>query len=188
MSDPTQTTPGLNAIDQALERITHDVGLVVDRIIDLDPHEAMVVQERPAGQDQVHLSFRLNLDWNGQVGQGCLLMPLEHANGLAASLMMLAEPQVDELRKLESPDRATKDAMIELGSFIGGAIHDQLADSLTETVLVAPAGCQGVRAGVRPALEYTDGTDLWVTQANCNIENWTASDWILMLPDLTAAV
>ena len=101
---------------------------------------------------------------------------------------MMAEPQVDELRKLESPDRATKDAMIELGSFIAGAIHDQLADSLTETVLVTPAGCQGVRADVRPALDYTDGADLWVAQANCNIGNWTASDWILMLPDLKSAI
>jgi hypothetical protein len=188
VSEHTQTTLGLDALDLALERITHDVGLVVDRHIDLDAHETRVMQERPAGQGQVHLSFRLSVDIEGVVQQGSLLMPLEHANGLAASLMMMAEPQVDEVRSSETPDRATKDAMVELGCFVAGAITDQLTETLTQPVLVVPAGCQGVRPGVRPALKYTDGNDLWVAQANCSIGTWEEGPWILMLPDLTAAV
>ena len=50
VSEASQTTAGLEAVDQALERITHDVGLVVDRQIDLDDHDmAQAVASSPLG-------------------------------------------------------------------------------------------------------------------------------------------
>ena len=99
---------------------------------------------------------------------------------------MMSEHQIDEVRVRKVPDRATKDAMVELGSFVAGAIEDELTDITGTPVRVTAIGCQGVREGIRPALEYSDGDELWIIRAHCSIGDWDAADWVLMLPQLSA--
>lgn len=172
----------LEIVTAVIERISANVSMLVDRDIRVGEVSASHATERPAGKDEVHISFKLGLtSEDGQRGQGCLLIPLPDALSLACYLMMYSESDVQLQRGRSELDDSSKDAIVELGNFIGSAV-DEVLRSLDDSVSVRMQGCQGVRSNVRPALDYTEGGELLVGRAGVQIHEFPEFEMILMVP------
>jgi len=174
----------LEIVQGVLEKISANVSMLVDRDIRVGEVSTSHVTERPVGKDVVHISFKLGLSNSaGESGQGCLLIPLPDALSLACYLMMFSEGDVQLQREKQELDESSKDAILELGNFIGAAVDEVLR--LQEDGLAARMqGCQGVRSDVRPALDYTEGSELLVGRAPVQIHEFPEFEMILMVPPL----
>ena len=178
----------LEMVTAVIERISSNVSMLVDRDIRVGEVSTSHMTERPAGKDEVHISFKLGLtSGDGENGQGCLLIPLPDALSLACYLMMFSESDVQLQRGCSELDDSSKDAIVELGNFIGAAV-DEVLRSQDESVSVRMQGCQGVRSDVRPALEYTEGSELLVGRAGVQIHEFPEFEMILMVPPLPLGV
>ena len=174
-----------HAIEEILHRIASNLGLLMDHEIAIDAVEVERWDERPAGRDQVHVSFKLGLDDSGNERHGCLLLPLPEAITLAGYLMMVGDDEVTENRALETLDRGMKDAMLELSNFVASAIESAFSDLDRADLIIRSDGCQGVRADVRPALAYTEGDPLVVGRAQVRIHEYPEFEALLILPEPT---
>jgi len=174
----------LMAIKDVVDRISANVSMLVDREINIRDVKTSHANERPAGRSAVHISFKLGLSNKaGDKGQGCILVPLPDAMSLACYLMMFPEGEVKSQRKNKDLDQSTKDAMLELGNFIGAAV-DEVWRSHPFNTSVRMDGCQGVRSNVRPALRYTDGDELLVGRAMVQVHEFPEFEMIMMVPPL----
>ena len=135
-------------VEKVLRRIAEDVSLVVDRSFSIEELKATREVKRVAGKGKVHISFKLEIRQEDAVRHGCLLVPLPDAIALACYLMMVPDDAVKQRRAAKDLDRATKDAMVEVDNFIGGATDGALR-GIAPAVSARGAGCQGVRADVR---------------------------------------
>lgn len=169
---------------EVLHRIASDLSLIIDRDLALEPGEVARLQERPAGPGQVHISFRFGVQGGQRAAHGCLLVPLPDALSIAGYMMMLPEEQVLASRGGNAPDVPTREALMELSNFVAGAVDASLRELLDGGRKVRSEGCQGVRADVRPALVYEEGTCLVAGKARATIEGHPAFEVTLVLPAL----
>jgi hypothetical protein len=182
MSD---TIPDVQAtcMEEVFMRIASDLAMVADIevVVESVEHESMTA--RPAGEGGVHIAFRVGVVGEEETQHGCLLMPLGEAQVLAASLLMLPGPDVAAAREATELSRTAKDAVLEVGSFVAGATEAALRAVGREAAHIAFEGCQGVRAGVRPRLEYREGEVLVVGRALVSVGGAGPSTWLMLLPE-----
>jgi len=169
--------------DEILYRIAADLSLLLDRELVVEECSGERAERRAAGPGEVHVSFRFALVEGGGASQGCLLVPLKEAQTLAGLLRFLTDSQVQSLREADRPDDANRDAMLELATFFAGCVGNVLRESLPEAPEVHSAGCQGVRADVRPTLAYHEGDPLWVVRCRMSLADFGAFDLWLQLPE-----
>jgi hypothetical protein len=171
-----------------LRRAIEDLTTVIDRPFSVqEPHVARV-DRRAAGEGAVHISFKWEFLCDGKGRHGALLMPLPEAISLACYLMMVPDEGVAEHRKEKDLDRSLKDAMLEIGNFIGGAADAALRALYPKgSVSARSRGCQGVRAGVRPAFPYQEGDPLLLVRAKAQIHQFKEFELLAMVPVLPEA-
>jgi hypothetical protein len=164
------------------ERLGADLGMVLDREIVLEEVRSERSARRASGEGQVHISFKIALQLGEQSRHGCLLVPLPDAIALATFLMMMPDETVALERGRTELDRPMKEALLEVGNFVAGACDAVLRRMLPEGVAVRSEGCQGVRAGIRPAFPYQEGDELVVGRARARVHRFEPCELILMLP------
>ena len=172
-------------VEELLQRIASDISMITDRDLVVTVKSVQKWAERPAGKGKIHISFRLGFQEKDGVKHGCLLLPLPDAISLACYLMMVPDDGVKGKRSLKTLDDSIKDAMLEVGNFIGGAADAALREAVGVSAKVRSEGCQGVRPNVRPALVYNEGTSLLVGAAKGQVHEYPEFDMILMLPELS---
>jgi hypothetical protein len=183
MPSTADTAPEKALVGDLLARVAQDLGQLLDREIVVENVRAQRVKRRAAGPRQVHVSFKLNVRGPRGEGQGCFLVPLPDAMALAACLLMAPEDEVARARAAAGPDGLTKDALIELDNFLAGACDAVLRD-WNESVSIQPGGCQGVRADVRPALDYVEGDGLVLGSARMRSKGFEPFELLVLLPEL----
>lgn len=170
--------------EHILERIASDLGMIFDREFKISGARSERKNERATGRSKIHISFKLRLKREDDVYHGCVLIPLPDAISLAAYLMMVPDDAVKSHRSTTTLDQSTKDAMLEVGNFISGATDAVVRTWIPEKLTVRSEGCQGVRANVRPAFPYEEGTELIVGRATAQIHSFPEFEIVLMLPIL----
>ena len=176
------TASDLHLIEDIVSRISTNLSILVDRSIAIQSVESERANERVAGSSQVHISFKLRFtDPSGDSSSGCVLVPLPDALSLAAYLMMASDAEAEAQRSSGKVDQAAKDAILELGNFVSAAVDESMRIRSPGT-RVRSAGCQGVRADVRPAFEYEEGSELLVGRADMQIHDFPGFELIALLP------
>jgi len=167
-----------------LDRMSTDLSMIIDRELHIEGVQVERRNLRPVGGSQVHISFRFDVEQDGETRQGCFLVPLPEAVSLAGFMMMRSDEEVARERTRTELDRPFKEALLEVGKFLAGACDAVLRryDAITR-----PAGCQGVRADVRPALDYHDGDPLLVARARARLHEFESFELLLILPGLEPA-
>jgi hypothetical protein len=163
-------------------RIASDLGVILDREIVIETVEAGRESQRAAGERSVHISFRLGVQVGERSTQGCLLVPLAEAVTLAGYMLMLTDDQVAHERCRTELDEPFKEALLEVGKFLAAACQTVLRRVVSEATRTRSEGCQGVRAGVRPAFTYEEGDELIVARARARVHDFEPCELILMLP------
>lgn len=178
------TEDDLRCVDEVLQRIASDLSMIADRNIQMnaDSLEVERLAERAVGAGQVHVSFKLGFQKSGASSHGCLLIPLPDAISLASYMMMVDDEGVRAKREIDTLDDLTKDAMMEVGNFVGGAADAALRTCGMGGWSVSSEGCQGVRQDVRPVLTYQEGEQLLVGRASLTLHDFPPFGVILMLP------
>jgi hypothetical protein len=172
----------LELVRSVFDRLASDLGMIIDRALVVRSIAAERSNRRVEGKHCVHISFKLGFRAGTASSQGCLLVPLPDAVSLATYLMMVPDEVVCTHRSEATLERAVKDALLEVGNFIAGATDAAMRSHHPEGVFVRSEGCQGVRADVRPALRYEEGSTLVVGRAQAQIHTFPATELILMLP------
>ncbi len=168
-----------------LAGIARDLGTLLGHDLVLASPALERVTSRPAGQGQVHISFKLGLEREGAPRRyGALLVPLPDAITMATYLLMIPEETVAVRREETSLDPMLKDALLEIGNMIGAASHSALVGLGASGWSLRSEGCQGVRPDVRPAFPYQEGSELVVARTSARFEAFPPFELILMLPPL----
>ena len=171
--------------DGVLQRVAQDLAMITDREIEVQTGDVARADKRAEGRGRIHISFKLGIQAGDKVLHGALIVPLPDAISLAGYLRMVPDEGVKARRGATSLDAPTKDALMEVGNFVGGAFDAALRDLGHEGLRVRSEGCQGVKANVRPAFRYEDGAPLLVARAQCRIHNWPQFEAVLMVPPLS---
>ncbi|MSR61835.1 MAG: hypothetical protein EXS08_05265 [Planctomycetes bacterium] len=111
---------------------------------------------------------------------------MPEALALAGYMMMLPDDVVGCERSRTELDGSFKEALLEVGKFLAGAC-DAVLRAFPVEIKTRSDGCQGVRAGIRPALDYSDGDPLLVARAQARIHDFEPFELILMLPSIEQA-
>jgi hypothetical protein len=180
---PCVITPQDTAfLGQLFQAVSSDLSMVLDTEVKLEGVSSERLAERAAGKEKVHISFRFLIHSEGTDHHGCFLVPLPDAIGLAAALMM-REPQESEAeRKRTELDRPTKEALIEVGNFVAGAVDAVIRTWYSPEATCRSAGCQGVRADVRPAFPYREGDELLVGRAKGRVGPYPEFEALVLIP------
>ena len=176
------TVSDVELIEGIFSRIGSDLEAILDHEILFEEVRTERTSSRPAGRERIHISFKLGVQGGDGWHHGSLLVPLPDAISMACFLMMAPDDVVEANRELEAPDDAMKDALLEVGNFVSGAVDSVLRTWFPEDRSVRSEGCQGVRAGVRPAFPYSEGTELVVGRARTSLHAFPVFEMILMLP------
>lgn len=168
-----------------LARITSELGTMIGHELVVEAPAVERAHTRPAGKGQVHVSFKLALGRaDGSKRFGALLVPLAEAITMASYLLMTPDDELPRRRAETQLDPALKDAMLELGSLIASACRTALAEIGAAGWSMSAEGCQGVRADVRPAFPYSEGSALAVGRARARLEPFEPFELLLILPAL----
>lgn len=180
------TIPDSDFAEQILTRVCDDMGMMLDREMPFGEVATTRETSRVAGKGVIHISFKLGFSCkkSGKRGHGAMLVPLAEAIAMAGYLMMTPDGTIEQNRKLKAPDDSAKDAMMELSNLIGGGIDGVLRDSHDGEWSVRSLGCQGVKAGVRPAFPYNEGDELITAVMETQIGDFKPFKLTLMLPVL----
>jgi hypothetical protein len=173
-------------IASILSRMAADLSVIMDREVYIEPPITELCVHRPAGRDRVHVSFKLGVESEGKSKQGCLLLPLPDAVALAGFMMMLGDEATARERARTDLDGPFKEALLEVGKYVAGAC-DAVLRSVGENCSTRSDGCQGVRADVRPTLEYREGDPLFVARARARVHTFESFELILVLPAVQQA-
>jgi hypothetical protein len=160
---PTQPSAGAPyeaQVRDILERIAADLTMLTDHPVKIQSSSAQRCTAKPAGAKRVHIAFKLSFEWRGQMLHGALLVPLAEAISLACFLLLVPDDGVKAKRALTTLDQATKDAMLEIANFIGGATDGALRHHFPQGLSVRSEGCQGLRPEQAPAFPYKPGEPL----------------------------
>jgi hypothetical protein len=174
-------------VQETFQRIAGDLAMITDRELVLVSVKAAGAVKRAAGRDKIHISFKLGFRGPSETRHGCLVMPVADAISVACYLMMVPDDGVKSKRSLQTLDNPLKDAMLEVGNFIGGATDAALRALGFDHVKVGFEGCQGVKPDVRPAFLYNDGEPLLIGRARAKLHQYPEFEMMLMLPELPAA-
>lgn len=183
MSTKTCTAADVSLVEECVRRVASDLALILERSLVVDRVSVERRASRPAGEGQVHVSFKFGVEQDGVVSHGCLLVPLPDALAIASHALLFEDGDVREHRAQVAPDGALRDSLLEVSAVVAASLASSLAHAGVERVCAE--GCQGVRAGVRPALAYRDGDELLVGRARCQLHLWPAFEALLVLPALT---
>lgn len=167
-----------------LDRVIDDLAMIVDRSFTVADAEVHRIDCRAAGAGRIHISFKLRFDVDGEERHGAVLIPLPDAIALACYLMMMPDEAVADRRKDVELDQSTKDAILEVGNFVGGAVDAVLREAHGGDVRAKSAGCQGVRPDVRPAFPYEEGDELTLATGTAQLHDFDPFEIVLMLPDI----
>lgn len=181
-TDPLQQDKAL--AENILRRVAEDLAMVIDRPLEITVTSATRVKAKPAVKGGIHVSFRIGVLAGGKDYHGCVMLPLADAISLASYLMMVPDDSVKVRRSDKQLDRATKDAMLEVGNFIGGSTDAALRDFVSKDVKAKAEGCQGVASGAKPAFAYTEGSELVQIVAKGKIHSFPPFDLLMLLPPL----
>lgn len=162
-------------------QVLENISAIVDRDLGLGEFEVQRLNRRSAGEKEVHISFRFKFILDGNTRFGCLLVPLTPAVGAACSMLMMPMAQVPEICASGELATPLKDALLELGNMLASAMGAAYQGHI-EKVAVTFAGCQGVRAGTRPAMTYTEGDELLTIVARSQFEPLGQFAFIVLLP------
>lgn len=184
MSNAVRTiSSDLEVVRGVLRRIAVDLGTILGHSIALGVARCERALARPAGEGAIHISFKLALRRSvAHETHGCLLVPLAEANAWAGFLLMLSDEAVAARREDTALDPDAKHALLEIGNLIAGATHTALAELGLPDWKAVSRGCQGVRAGVRPAFPYVEGSELLVGHVEARTGALPAARWMLLLP------
>ncbi len=170
-------------VNEIFDRVASDLAMLSDRdfeVLGVDYEQRV---DRPAGPGIIHVSFRFGIvGAGGAVEHGTMLLPLPESISLAAYLMMQPDSAVSELRQQTEVDHAIKEAMLEVGNFVAAAGEAALRAIGSNAQSVIFEGCQGVRADVRPALEYNEGAPLSVGRAQVKIAGAEPVEMVVIVP------
>lgn len=174
-------------VQEVLHRIASDLALVTDREVRIEEGSVYWAEMRPVGRDRIHISFRFTIAKGGDEHQACVLLPLPEAITLASYLMMVPDEDIPGDREKDTLDGTMKNAIMEVGRFMGEGIDAAMRESTNLSAEVRFAGCQGVRANVRPALDYQDGDRLLTGSTRANIEQFSEFDLWVAFPALVSS-
>ncbi len=169
---------------EALERVASDLQMIVDREVFVTDLQCARESQRPAGEGSIHISFRQAYVAGPRTLHGCILFPLSEALTLAGYLMLEPEEVIETMRACTELDDTVKDAILELGNFIAAAVDGVVRDESGGAVSVRPEGCQGVRADVRPAFPYDEGSPLMVCRASGQVHTFPRFELLQIAPPL----
>lgn len=169
-------------VEEVMQRVAGDLSMITDHDLTIEAIEVDRSGERVPGSDGIQISFKLAFRKDGEIRHGCLLVPLPDAISLASYLMLIPDEEVEQRRTWEQLDDATKEALLELGSFIGGATDGALREALGEDVDVRTEGCQGVRAGRPPAVEHRADEEWIIGRALAHIDPYPQFEMLLEMP------
>jgi hypothetical protein len=96
---------------------------------------------------------------------------------------MLPDEIVESQRASTSLDGVTKDALLEVASFVASSISAALGGPPSK-LEVRSASCQGLRAGAAPALTQEAGGDFWIARARIQVHTFPASEFVWMFPSV----
>jgi len=170
-----------------LRRICEDLGLLLDRPLELETVSAARSAFKVAGERSVHIAFKFGVTVDGQVQHGALLVPLADSIAFACYLMMMTDEVVTARRKDKDLDRAQKDAMVEVCNLLGGSLDGALRDQFQKRVSARSEGCQGMRPGAAPAFERASGVELVIGRAKVKLHSFPSFEMLLMLPAIPPA-
>lgn len=166
-----------------LERISAELVAMLGQELRFESPRVERAATRPAGAGSVHISFKLGFHRAGGAQLfGCLLVPLADAIALACHLLMIPEERIAARREESVLEPALKDALLEIGTTLAAAVHTALAGLGLAGWSARSEGCQGVRADVRPAFPYVEGSELVVGRVALCIAPFPASELVLVLP------
>jgi len=176
---PTDT----QLVEALLRRLRLDLGMILGQELRFEAPRVERARTRPAGSGTIHISFKLVLRAErGVERHGALLVPLAGAIAMAGNLLMMPEEDIARRRQESALEPALKDALLEIGNLIGGALNTVLAELGLAGWSARSHGCQGVRADVRPAFPYQEGSELVVARAATHLEPFPAFELLLLLP------
>lgn len=185
MTNSVSKPPDAALVGGILGRIARELGMMLGQKVAFGVPRVERATSRPAGAGSIHVSFKLGFCADGGTDRfGCLLVPLPDAITMAGLLLMVSEDEVAARREEQTLDAALKNAMLEIGAMLASATASALAELGVAGWSVLSAGCQGVRAGVRPALPYVEGSQLVVGRVAARFEPFPACELILALPVL----
>ena len=168
-----------------LSRIAGELGAMLGLEMELGAARLERTRARPAGAGSIHVSFKLAFRAGARPERsGCLLVPLADAITLAGFLLMMSEDAVAAWREETMLETPLKNAMLEIGDMIASATASALLELDLARWSVRSAGCQGVRAGIRPALPYVEGSELVVGRVAARVGPFPAGELVLVLPVL----
>lgn len=166
-----------------LARIGEDLGMMLGHDVEFAVPRVERARTRPAGTGKVHISFKLGfVPRTGGKRHGAVLVPLPDAITMSCFLLMIPDESVASRRTETAPDATLKDALLEIGNMIGGAVNTALDTLGLAGWSARTEGCQGVRPGVRPAFPYEEGSELVVARVGMLLAPFPVFDLILILP------
>lgn len=186
---PSQASAGEpfeSQVREILARVAADLGMLIDHPVKIQSTAVQRWTSKPSGARRVHIAFKLGFDVRGEMRYGALLVPLPDAITLASFLLLVPDEGVKGKRLLNDLDQPTKDAMLEISNFVGGATDGALRVRFPQGLSVRSLGCQGLRADQPPAFPYKQGDELIVGRAKARIGEFPQFEMLLVLPVLTA--
>lgn len=167
-----------------LSQVASDLAMIMDRPLALTGFDFSRSDHPVAGKAGVHIAFHLEFNLPGENRAGCFLVPLAEAVSMAGYLMMVPDDTVAQNRELTELDRATKDAILEIGNFMAGAADSALRNLIPEGVAVRSRGCQGVRDGMAPKVEVDPERPCSVVRTQAQLHGFPTFEWVSMVPSL----
>ena len=167
------------------DQIGSDLSMIIDRDLAINSIEVERITERVAADGGIHISFRLEFQVEGEAYQGCLLMPLPDAVSVACYLMVMPDEGVKAQRSKDTLDRSTKDAMLEVGNFVGGSSDAILRKWNQDAQLSCRSiGCQGVASDDVPNFTYELGSELILARIEATLGEFSPFTMLLQIPAL----
>jgi hypothetical protein len=171
-------------VSETMRRVADDLALIVDRSFVIHGVTVERAEKRPAADGGVHISFKLALQRGDAILHGAVLLPFREAVLLGGWLQMLGDEEAKKRAAASNIDQSMKDALLEIGNFVAGAAEAACRTLDLTGARVVSEGCQGVKAGVRPAFRYTDGQPLTIGRAEAQLANGNPFTILALLPGL----
>ncbi|MBM3976447.1 MAG: hypothetical protein FJ299_05590 [Planctomycetes bacterium] len=182
MSTTTSAPLDLAIAEALLRRLGEDLALVIDRRFEIDGVRVERRSSKPTTEQGVHISFRYGVRNGDAEAHGCLLVPLPEAISMASYLLLSSEDVVSSKREQTQLERATKDALLEIGNFVSASIEAALRELLSKKLESKSEGCQGVALGAKPAFIYVQGEELLVATARARVHTFPEFELRLVFP------
>jgi hypothetical protein len=171
-------------VQQCFAKVAEDLSMLLDRPLHCGAVEVARARQRIAGEKVVHVAFRLGVTIDGTLRHGALLVPLPEEIAMACYLMMMADDVVAARRKDRDMERATKDALLEVGNLIGGSLDCAIRELFPRRTATRSEGCQGLKAGFAPAFPREPDEEHVVARAALTLHEFPEFDAWLMLPSI----